>query len=80
MEMLVGHLNECGRQRAWQAFMAQMLWYANQAAYHGEFKHPTWLELENKKPEDTRTGRQIIDDLVEKLKTRQKRRKQERRK
>lgn len=77
--MLAGHLNERGREKAWEAYMAQMLWYANQAAYHGEFKHPTWLEIEKKQPEDTRTGRQIVDDLVAKLRARQEMRKRGRR-
>lgn len=80
--MLAGYLQVKTKQDAWQAYTAQMLWYLNSAAYKAigaKFEHPTWMEMTNPKPRDERTGRQIIDDLVAKLRARQEKRKRERR-
>ena len=80
--MLAGYLQMQTRQDAWQAYTAQMLWHLNTATYKmlgAKFEQPTWLEMINPKPRDERTGRQIIDDLVAKLRARQEMRKRGRR-
>ena len=80
--MLAGFLQMQTRQDAWQAYTAQMLWHLNTAAHRMlgvKFEQPTWLEMIDPKPRDERTGRQIIDDLVAKLRARQEMRKRGRR-
>lgn len=80
--MFAGYMAKRVRQEAWEAYTAQMLWYMNSAVYKAigaKFEHMTWLEMTNQKPRDERTGRQIVNDLVAKLRARQEKRMQGRR-
>lgn len=64
--MLAAYLQEQERQEAWQAYTAQMLWYLNSAEYARmgkKFDHPTWLDMVNPKPQDNRSGMEIIEEV-----------------
>lgn len=76
--MLAAYLNEQERQEAWQAYMAQMMWYLNNAMHRAmgkKFEHPTWLDMANPKPQDNRSGMEIVEDVKMMLKNRKKKRK-----
>lgn len=76
--MLAAHLQETDRREAWQAYVAQMLWYANNCAYgaHGQkFDHPTWLDMIKPKTEDKRSGMEILQEVKERAKALLKKRK-----
>lgn len=75
--MLAAYLHEQERQEAWQAYTAQMLWYLNRAEHARmgkKFDHPTWLDMVNPKPQDNRSGMEIVEDLKSMLRERKKKR------
>lgn len=77
MMMLAAYLHEQERREVWQAYTAQMLWYANSALYRQmgkKFDHPTWLDMVNSKPQDNRSGAQIVEDVKTMLENRKKKR------
>lgn len=70
--MLAAYLQEQDRQDAWQAYMAQMAWYANCALHNArgmKFEHPTWLDMIKPKTEDKRSGMEILQEVKAKAKT-----------
>lgn len=77
MTMLAAYLHEQEEQEAWKAYTAQMLWYLNNAEYTRlgkKFEHPTWLEMVNPKPQDSRSGEEIVEDVKKMLIGRKKKR------
>ena len=76
--MLAAYLHEQEKQEAWQAYTAQMLWYLNNVM-HGsmgkKFEHPTWLDMMNPKPQDNRSGAEILEEVKGNLIDRIKKRK-----
>lgn len=75
--MLAAHLYRESRQDAWQDYTAQILHdigCAAHAAIGAEFGRPSWMEIAQERTMDTRTGGEIRNELVEKLRARRKRR------
>ena len=75
--MLAAYLHERERQEAWRAYMAQMLWYLNNAVHKTigkKFEHPTWLDMMGEKHQDNRSGVEIMEDVKTMLKNRKKKR------
>lgn len=77
MSMLAAYLHEQERREAWEAYTAQMLWYLNNAVHRTmgkKFDHPTWLDMVSPKPQDNRSGMEIVEDLKSMLRERKKKR------
>ena len=78
MRMLGAYLHGQERQEAWQAYTAQMIWYLNRIEHERigkKFDHPTWMEMIHPKPQDKRSGMEIVQDLKAKFMERKKKRK-----
>lgn len=77
--MLAAYLRGREREEAYKDFTAQMMWYLNHAVHKMDgqkFVHPTWLDIANPKPKDTRSGMEIVDEVKGMLLERKRKREQ----
>lgn len=55
------------KREFWRAYMAELAW-CQAKAYYKDFPFPAYTEMTRKhQPEDERTGKEIIDDLIARL-------------
>lgn len=63
MQALVALMNENEERKSWRVYMAEVLWSAAMPMYK-EYPLARYTEIIDDKTKDTRTGREIINDLI----------------
>lgn len=68
MGALIAVIEQNMMQRVWREYTANAVWSIARTLYK-EYPMPSFTELieKGKTPRDDRTGQQIIDDLIKKL-------------
>lgn len=63
MDALIALMSELEEEKTWRKYMGNVLWSAARVAYN-EYPYPIYTEFIRNEPKDTRTGREIISDLI----------------
>lgn len=66
METLAALIGAQKEEKLWRAYTANVLWSIARTLYR-EYPWESYTAMTDEHPEDTRTGREIIGDLIDML-------------